>query len=217
MAKPAKKKAQTKARTVKKSARVSAKSRTSASRTAAGSRAMKAKAAKPARAPAKKTAAPTIDPLNRKQYGAVTPMLAVSDMRRAIDFYSGALGFTVHGMMDTPQGIVHAELRLRDTKLMLSPESQAQGNPSASSLGNTPVTLYLLVENVDNVFGTAVTAGGKVLMPVTDMFWGDRCGMIGDPDGNKWMIATHTAEPSETEMAEAMRRMQTSQAAPNAV
>jgi hypothetical protein len=60
---------------------------------------------------------------------------------------------------------------------------------------------------VDNVFGNALGAGGQVLMPVMDMFWGDRCGMVGDPDGNKWMIATHKSEPTEAEMAEAMRQM----------
>ena len=138
-------------------------------------------------------------------------MLAVGDMRRAINFYTNALGFKVKQVMDSPQGLVHAELTLRDTTLMLSPESRQQGSLSANSIGNTPVTLYVMVENVDRVFGGAVAAGGTVLMPVMDMFWGDRCGMVGDPDGNKWMIATHTSEPTEAEMAEAMRQMQTSQ------
>ena len=93
---------------------------------------------------------------------------------------------------------------------MLSPESRQQNALSANSIGNTPVTLYVLVEDVDKVFGKAVDAGGQVLMPVMDMFWGDRCGMVGDPDGNKWMIATHKSEPTEAEMAEAMRQMQQS-------
>jgi uncharacterized glyoxalase superfamily protein PhnB len=135
-------------------------------------------------------------------------MLSVGDMRKAMDFYTQALGFTVKQVMDSPQGPVHAELTYRDTTLMLGPESAEQGNLSAKALGNTPVTLYLLVENVDDRFNTAVAAGGTVLMPVTDMFWGDRCGLIGDPEGNKWMIATHRSEPTEKEMAEAMRQMQ---------
>ena len=66
----------------------------------------------------------------------------------------------------------------------------------------------VLVENADEIFASAVGAGGKVLMPVMDMFWGDRCGMVADPDGNKWMIATHKSEPTEAQMAEAMRQMQ---------
>ena len=135
-------------------------------------------------------------------------MLAVSNVRRAIHFYTSAFGFTVRQVMDSPQGILHAELVLRDTKLMLSPEERQHNSLSANSIGNTPVTLYVLVENADEIFASAVGAGGKVLMPVMDMFWGDRCGMVADPDGNKWMIATHKSEPTEAQMAEAMRQMQ---------
>jgi len=145
--------------------------------------------------------------LNRKQYGAVTPNLYVRHIRRAAEFYSSAFGFTVRGMMDTPQGVVHGELRLRDSTLMLSPESPAQNNLSAGSIGNTPATLYLLVDDVDKVFNRAVAAGARVTMPVSDMFWGDRVAQLTDPDGHKWMIATHKAEPTPAQMAEAMRRM----------
>jgi PhnB protein len=187
MAKAAKKKA----KAPKKSARVTAKTKT---------------AAKSAKKPARK-AARKIDPLNRKTYRSVTPMLAVADVRRAMNFCTTAFGFKVKSVMDTPRGVVHAELTLRDTTIMLSPEEYRQNNLSANSIGNTPVTLYILVDNADNVFNSAVAAGGRALMPVADMFWGDRCGVVADPDGNKWMIATHKSEPSEAEMAEAMRRM----------
>jgi len=198
MAKAVKKKTQAKKRPNNKSARVTTKPK------AAGKSAITA-GKKPTR---KKTAAPKIDPLNRKEYRSVTPMLAVSNVRRAIHFYTNAFGFTVRQVMDSPQGILHAELVLRDTKLMLSPEERQQNSLSANSIGNTPVTLYVLVENADEIFASAVGAGGKVLMPVMDMFWGDRCGMVADPDGNKWMIATHKSEPTEAQMAEAMRQMQ---------
>jgi uncharacterized glyoxalase superfamily protein PhnB len=134
-------------------------------------------------------------------------MLTVRDVRRAADFYSNAFGFKLRAIMDSPQGPVHAELRLRDTTLMLSPESRPQHTFSANTIGNTPATLYILVEDVDNVFHHAVAAGAKVLMPVEDMFWGDRAATVADPDGNKWMIATHKAEPTEAEMREAMARM----------
>src|SRR5215470_18264228 len=100
MAKAAKKKS---AR--KKSARVTAKPKASA-------RSAKTATKRPT---AKKRSSPKIDPLNRKSYRAVTPMLAVSDVRRAVDFYTAAFGFTVRQLMDTPQGVLHAELVLRDT------------------------------------------------------------------------------------------------------
>jgi len=203
MAKAVKKKAKSN----KKSARVTAKPKAAAR----SAKPAKKKAAKPSTSAGKR--ASKIDPLNRKNYGALTPMLAVSDIRRAVDFYKRAFGFTVRGIMDSPQGAIHAELRLRDTTLMLSPESRQQNSLSANSIGNTPATLYVLVDNVDATFTSSVAAGAKVLMPVMDMFWGDRCATVSDPDGNKWMIATHKAEPTEAEMAEAMKQMmQASQA-----
>jgi PhnB protein len=203
MAKAAKKKA----KAAKTSARVTAKPKAAAK----SAKPAKKQAAKPSKPAARKTATPKIDPLNRKAYGSITPMLAVGDVRKAVDFYTKAFGFNVRAVMDSPQGAIHAELRLRETTLMLSPEAPNQGNLSANSIGNTPATLYVLVENVDGTFNTAVAAGGKVLMPVMDMFWGDRCAMVGDPDGNKWMIATHKAEPTEAQMAEAMLQMQAQQ------
>src|SRR6185295_7292960 len=188
MAKAAKKKAKIN----KKSAQMTAKPKAAAK----SAKAAKKKAVKPAiTATRKKTAARKIDPLNREHYRSVTPMLSVSDVRRAMNFYTSAFGFKVKAVMDSPSGVQHAELTLRDTTLMLSPESRQQNSLSANSIGNTPVTLYVLVDDVDNVFGNAIGAGGQVLMPVMDMFWGDRCGMVGDPDGNKWMIATHKSEP----------------------
>jgi uncharacterized glyoxalase superfamily protein PhnB len=165
------------------------------------------KKAKTAKKPAaRKPAAKKIDPLNRKQYTSLTPMLTVQDVRRAVDFYTKAFGFKVRGMMEGPGGMVmHAELRLRDTTLMLGPESAEQHTYGARSIGGTPVTIYVLVANADATFNDAIAAGGQVLMPVMDMFWGDRCGMVGDPDGNKWMIATHKANPTAKQMQAAMK------------
>ena len=202
MAKAARKK---KATANKKSARVTAKPKASAKSAKPAPKKAK-KAAKASRPAARKVAPRKIDPLNSKEYRAVTPMLAVSDLRRAMDFYTSAFGFAVKQVMDSPNGPLHAELSLRDSTVMLSPESREQGSLSAKTIGNTPATLYITVEDVDAVFRRAVAAGGQVLMPVMDMFWGDRCCMIGDPDGNKWMIATHVSEPTEAEMIEAMRR-----------
>ena len=148
-----------------------------------------------------------IDPLNRKLYGAVTVMLTVTDIKAAVTFYQKAFGFAKRGIMNGPDGKpMHAELRLRDTTLMLGPESPERGARSAKTIGASPATLYLLSENVDQTVAKAVKLGATALGPVMDMFWGDRCGTILDPDGNTWMVGTHIAEPTPQEMKKAMRQ-----------
>jgi PhnB protein len=157
-----------------------------------------------------------IDPLNKKTYGAVTAMLTVGDMKAAVDFYRKAFGFTSRGIMNGPDGKpMHAELRLRDTTLMLGPEMPKGGARSAKTIGASPVTLYLTVEKVDQVVAKAVKLGATLKGPVGDMFWGDRTGTIVDPEGYDWMIATHKAEPTAKEMNKKMREMM-SQAAGSA-
>lgn len=148
-----------------------------------------------------------IDPLNRKLYGAITVMLTVSDIRAAVSFYQKAFGFTKRGIMNGPDGKpMHAELRLRDTTLMLGPESVERGMRSAKTIGGSPATLYMTSENVDKTVARAVKFGATPVGQVMDMFWGDRCGTIVDPDGNAWMVGTHIAEPSPQEMKNAMKK-----------
>src|SRR4029077_10029295 len=121
----------------------------------------------------------TIDPLNKKQYGAVSAMLTVSDITAAVSFYQKAFGFTKRGIMSGPDGKpIHAELTLRGTTLMLGPENSALGKPSAKSIGASPAGLFLYVEKVDKVVAKAVSLGATGQGPVMDMFWGDRCGTI---------------------------------------
>ena len=160
-----------------------------------------------------------MDPLNKKQYGAVTAMLTVTDIKAAVAFYQKALGFTRRGgIMNGPDGKpMHAELRLRDTTLMLGPENAQAGMRSAKSIGGTPVTLYLTTENVDKVVAKAVKLGAKLAGPVMDQFWGDRTGTIVDPEGNAWMIGTHVAEPTPQEMKKSMAEMMKAQAAKSGV
>ena len=149
-----------------------------------------------------------IDPLNKKQYGAVSVMLTVTDIKAAVNFYQKALGFAKRGVMNGPDGKpIHAELTLRGTTLMLGPEIPQMGSRSAKTLGGSPVTLYLLVESADKVVAKATKLGATQKGPVMDMFWGDRCGTIVDPDGNAWMIATHIAEPTPQEMKKKMKEM----------
>jgi uncharacterized glyoxalase superfamily protein PhnB len=147
-----------------------------------------------------------IDPLNKKHYGAVSAMLTVSDIAAAAKFYKKAFGFAKRGIMNGPDGQpIHAELTLRGATLMLGPENSAMGRRSAKTLGGSPATLFLYVENVDKVVAKATSLGATTQGPVMEMFWGDRCGTVADPDGYSWMIATHKAEPSAKEMKKSMK------------
>ena len=146
-----------------------------------------------------------IDPLNKKHYGAVSAMLAVSDVKAAVAFYQKAFGFAKRGVMNGPDGKpIHAELTLRGTTLMLGPENPDRGMRSAKTVGASPASLYLYVENVDKTVAKAVGLGATIQGQVTDMFWGDRCGMVVDPDGYGWMVGTHKAEPTTQEMKKKM-------------
>ena len=146
-----------------------------------------------------------IDPLNKKNYGAVTAMLTVADIKAAAGFYQKAFGFSKRSVMKGPDGkLMHAELTLRGTTLILGPENPDRGARSAKALGGSSVALYLTVENADKAFAKAIKLGASVVMPVMDMFWGDRCGTVADADGNNWWIVTHVAEPTAQEMKKKM-------------
>ena len=149
-----------------------------------------------------------IDPLNKKNYSAVSVSLTVADIPAASKFYKQAFGFAGRGnFMKGPDGKpMHAELTLRGTSLMLGPEMPPRYR-SAKTLGGSPTTLYILVDNVDKVVAKAVKLGGVAQGPVTDMFWGDRVGYVVDADGYTWMIATHIAEPTPAEMKKAIAKM----------
>ncbi len=149
-----------------------------------------------------------IDPLNKKNYGAVSASLCVTDVKAAVAFYQKALGFTKRGVMNGPDGKpIHAELTLRGTTLMLGPEMAERGYLSAKNAGASPATLYLYTENVDKLVAKALKLGATAQGPVMDMFWGDRSGTIVDPEGYKWMIATHKADPTPAEMKKGMAEM----------
>jgi len=161
--------------------------------------------AKMSRFTERSTMARKIDPLNKKQYGAVSAILTVSDVKAAVAFYQKAFGFAKRGVMNGPDGKpIHAELTLRGTTLMLGPENPARGTRSAKTVGASPASLYLYVENVDKTVAKAVGLGATVQGQVMDMFWGDRCGMVVDPDGYGWMVSTHKAEPTTQEMKKKM-------------
>jgi len=98
---------------------------------------------------------------------------------------------------------MHAALRIRDSMLMLNEEFPEYGGLSPLSLGGTGVTIHIYTEDVDAAFNRAVSAGAEVKMPVMDQFWGDRYGMVADPFGHKWSLATHTKDLSPEEMQRA--------------
>jgi PhnB protein len=155
-----------------------------------------------------------IDPLNKKQYGAVSAMLTVSDIPAAVSFYQKAFGFSKRAIMNGPdRKPMHAELTLRGATLMLGPENEAMGKRTAKTVGASPAGLFIYVENVDKVVDKATKLGATSQGPVMDMFWGDRCGTIVDQDGYSWMVGTHKAEPTAKEMKEKMREMMRQQPA----
>jgi PhnB protein len=154
----------------------------------------------------------TIDPLNKKLYCSITTMLTVTDVKAAAAFYQKAFGFAKRGIMNGPDGkAIHAELTLRGTTLMLGPEVPSMGSRSAKTVGASPASLYLLTENADKVVAKAVKFGAAPKGPVMDMFWGDRCGTVVDPEGYTWMVATHIAEPTPQEMKKRMKEQMASQ------
>src|SRR2546425_2372706 len=120
---------------------------------------------------------------------------------RAIEFYKKAFGATELMRMAQPDGrIGHAEIRIGDSPIMLADEFPEMGHRSPQSLGGSPVSILLYVEDVDALFNQAVSAGAKVQKPVQDQFYGDRIGGVTDPFGHVWYIATHKEEVSPEEM-----------------
>jgi uncharacterized glyoxalase superfamily protein PhnB len=142
----------------------------------------------------------TVKPIPEGSH-TVTPALTVQGAAEAIEYYKRAFGAIERGRMATPDGrIMHAELQFGDSQVMLSDEFPGMSHPSPKGLGGTPVQLHLYVEDVDAVFDRAVEAGATVKMPVSDMFWGDRYGVVIDPFGHAWGLATHIEDVPPDEM-----------------
>jgi PhnB protein len=144
-------------------------------------------------------------------YHTATPYLIVQNAANAIEFYKKAFGATELMRMPGPGGkIVHAEIKIGDSPIMLADESPEMGHKSPQSLGGTPVGLLLYLNDVDAQFKQAVTAGAKVQRPLRDEFYGDRTGTVIDPFGHTWSLATHkedlTPEQIEKRFQEAMKQ-----------
>ena len=145
-------------------------------------------------------------------FHTLTPHLTVRDADKALEFYKNALGAEVLNVARTPDGrVLHAMLRIGDSPLMLNDEFPEMGGLSPLSTGGSGVTIHIYTENVDQAFHRAVNAGAKVKMPLMDQFWGDRYGIVTDPFGHSWSLATHIKDMSPEEMQrgqdEAMAKM----------
>ena len=103
--------------------------------------------------------------------------------------------------------LIHASIKIGDSMVMLVDEMPAMGCVGPASLKGTPVTLHLNVENADALQKRAVDAGAKLLMPMQDMFWGDRYGAVEDPFGHRWSMAHHLRDVSHAEMQQAALAM----------
>lgn len=170
------------------------------------SRVARKKAGKPARK--KVEAVP-------KASGSLVPGLAIRGAADAIAFYKKAFGAKERSRMPGPDGkIMHAELKLGDRVLFLGEEAPGMGAPSPQTLGGSPVSLMHYVKDVDAVYARAVAEGAKPVMAPADMFWGDRYGMVLDPWGHRWGLATHKADLTPRQMTKAMNEWLATQGPP---
>ncbi len=136
-----------------------------------------------------------------KGYHSVTPYLTVGDAKAALDFYSRAFDADSIMTLDGPGGkVMHAEMRIGDSTVMLADEFPEWGNQSPASLGGTPCSLMIYFDDVDAMFDRAVAAGATVIMPVQDQFYGDRSGSIKDPFGHQWTLSKQIEQLSAEEI-----------------
>lgn len=138
-------------------------------------------------------------------YHSLTPALIIRGAARAIDFYQKVFGATETFRMNSKDGttVLHAELRIGDSTLMLGDESPQMNCLSPQSIGGTGSSIYFYTPNVDEIFDRALKAGATQIMPPTDMFWGDRFGKLQDPFGHQWSIATRTRQLTPEEISQA--------------
>lgn len=132
---------------------------------------------------------------------AITPHLICANAFDAIEFYKKAFAARAGACLTAPNGkLMHGTIFIGDSTIMLVDESPEWGALGPKALKGTPVTIHLYVDNADAVVTRAVSAGAKIIMPVGNMFWGDRYGVIEDPFGHRWSVATHMRDLSPEEI-----------------
>jgi uncharacterized glyoxalase superfamily protein PhnB len=144
------------------------------------------------------------------EHEGLIPHLVCERCADAIEFYKKAFGATEISRTVSPDGkrIMHAEIRIGGKPLFLNddfPEFCGGKSQSPTALGGTPVTIHRYVEDCDAAIERAVSAGGTVKMPAADMFWGDRYGVVADPFGHSWSIATHQRDLTPDQIAKEMK------------
>ncbi|MBM3577183.1 MAG: VOC family protein [Alphaproteobacteria bacterium] len=143
---------------------------------------------------------------NQRCMRSITPHLICAGASDAIEFYKKAFGAEEMFRMPGPDGrLMHASVRIGDSSVMLVDEMPEWGALGPKTLKGSPVTIHLMVDNVDEVYACAVAAGATAKMPVADMFWGDRYGQVVDPFGHVWSIATHVRDLTPEEIMAAGR------------
>ncbi|HSI36343.1 MAG TPA: VOC family protein [Tepidisphaeraceae bacterium] len=141
-------------------------------------------------------------------YRSITPYLVVSGAAAAIEFYKDALGARERMRMPGPGGkVMHAELEIGDSVVMLADEFPEMGAKGPGAFGGSPVSIMLYVADVDAIFAKAVGLGAKVLRPVQNQFYGDRSGTMTDPFGHTWTIGTHVEDLTPDEIGRRMAAM----------
>jgi uncharacterized glyoxalase superfamily protein PhnB len=139
-----------------------------------------------------------------KGYHTVTPSIFVDGAAKAIDFYKKALEAEEVMRFPGPDGkLMHAEIKIGDSPIMLADEMPEAGGKSPKAYGGTPVAFFVYRENVDAAWKRAIDAGGKTVMPLADQFWGDRAGCFEDPFGHKWWLAQHIKDLTNEELRQA--------------
>lgn len=137
-------------------------------------------------------------------YHSVTPYLIINGAAEAIEFYKKAFGATELFRMNHEGKIGHAEIKIGDSPIMLSDEAPGLGYTSPTTLGGTPISIMIYVDDVDTIFKQAIAAGGEEQKPLQDQFYGDRSGTLKDPFGHIWHVATHKEDVSPEEMDKRM-------------
>jgi len=130
-----------------------------------------------------------VDPVP-KGLRTVTPYLSINGAAAAIDWYKKAFGAKEIVREPTPDGkLMHAQIRIGDSILMMSDVFPGASSQSPDVLGNSSVTLQVYVKNVDKLWQKAVDAGAKITMPLDNVFWGERYGQLTDPFGHHWSLS----------------------------
>ena len=139
---------------------------------------------------------------------SLTPHLVCAGAADAMAFYKKAFNAVETARMPGPDGkLMHGAVRIGDSTLMLVDENVQCGMFGPKALKGSPVTIHLYVDDADATMAQAVAAGAKVTMPVAEMFWGDRYGVLEDPYGHRWSVATHLRDLTSEEIREGMARM----------